>query len=496
MGPPPPARRRHNTAALLGVLGLLGLEPRLAAAHVDLALLPCDAHDETQLWSMPAKGMGHGGCQLTHQASKLCLMARGCEAAEGTPLELGDCASGCAAPSDAKAAEFTLHHPGGTKPRALEIGAKPAEASAEDLLVVGASSSEPILTLMAWDAASPTHEEWTTALPYIGPGHTLQVGKGKDGSALCAAEPCCLGAHTDVVPDGDGGWVLIVAALAVGLVYVVGGVYLGRQRTGRITHLHIEQGRQIWGLVQDGCAFTLAVSRGGGVAAARRPGGGGQAVGSGGGSAGGPNAAAAVGSGKGGGAGGSSRLGLAPQATRGQGAGPLHHAASVGDATKLQALLAAMAMAEGGGQPKIDAGDHRQYTAFTAACAGGHAECVSLLMEAGCNTELACDVGLTGWELAEQLKRHNVLALKPAAGGGGGGGGGGSIASTSSRSSSSSSSRAQGKKAHKKSSRSSKRSGSSSNSSRSRGGGGDRDGGRMAPLLPASDASKAQTVVL
>ena len=151
-------------------------------------------------------------------------------------------------------------------------------------------------------------------------------------------------------------------------------------------------------------------------------------------------------------------------------------------------------MAEGGGQPKIDAGDHRQYTAFTAACAGGHAECVSLLMEAGCNTELACDVGLTGWELAEQLKRHNVLALKPAAGGGGGGGG--SIASTSSRSSSSSSSRAQGKKAHKKSSRSSKRSGSSSNSSRSRGGGGDRDGGRMAPLLPASDASKAQTVVL
>ena len=50
---------------------------------------------------------------------------------------------------------------------------------------------------------------------------------------------------------------------------------------------------------------------------------------------------------------------------------------------------------------------------------GGHAECVTLLMGASCDTELACDTGLTGWQLAAQLKRTQVLALMPSVGGGG-----------------------------------------------------------------------------
>jgi hypothetical protein len=49
---------------------------------------------------------------------------------------------------------------------------------------------------------------------------------------------------------------------------------------------------------------------------------------------------------------------------------------------------------------------------------GGHAECVTLLMGASCDTELACDTGLTGWQLAAQLKRTQVLALMPPTGGG------------------------------------------------------------------------------
>jgi ankyrin repeat protein len=79
----------------------------------------------------------------------------------------------------------------------------------------------------------------------------------------------------------------------------------------------------------------------------------------------------------------------------------------VGNASKLRVLLAAEASVD------INSGDSRQYTPFAAACAGGHVDCVSALLEAGCDTQLACDTGLTGWELARDLKRHEVLALQP-----------------------------------------------------------------------------------
>jgi hypothetical protein len=60
----------------------------------------------------------------------------------------------------------------------------------------------------------------------------------------------------------------------------------------------------------------------------------------------------------------------------------------------------------------IDAGDQRRFTAFHVACASGHAECVALLLKSGCDTALVCDVGLTGWGLAKDLRRTTVLALQ------------------------------------------------------------------------------------
>jgi hypothetical protein len=44
------------------------------------------------------------------QASKLCLMTRGCATAEGTDLVLDACAAACLASA---APKFTLHHKGG-----------------------------------------------------------------------------------------------------------------------------------------------------------------------------------------------------------------------------------------------------------------------------------------------------------------------------------------------------------------------------------------------
>ena len=63
------------------------------------------------------------------------------------------------------------------------------------------------------------------------------------------------------------------------------------------------------------------------------------------------------------------------------------------------------------GDSGINAGDQRRFTPFAVACAGGHAVCVAVLLEASCDTTLACDTGLTGWELAADLRRAEVVAM-------------------------------------------------------------------------------------
>lgn len=93
------------------------------------------------------------------------------------------------------------------------------------------------------------------------------------------------------------------------------------------------------------------------------------------------------------------------QASRGRPTA-LHNAASVGQAARLRVQIQSARPGE------LDAGDTKQYTPFHVACAGGHAEAVCALLEAGCDPTLRCDTGDTGWELAAKLKRESVLALQ------------------------------------------------------------------------------------
>ena len=90
---------------------------------------------------------------------------------------------------------------------------------------------------------------------------------------------------------------------------------------------------------------------------------------------------------------------------------PLHIAASSGDVKQMAACILSQ-RSKAKSKALLDGGDHRQYTPFHMACAGGHVDCVRLLLDAGCDTALRNDEGLTGWELAAQLQRIDVLALQ------------------------------------------------------------------------------------
>ena len=93
----------------------------------------------------------------------------------------------------------------------------------------------------------------------------------------------------------------------------------------------------------------------------------------------------------------------------------LHTEAALGNSAKLSSLLEQQRFrgpkAGGGGGP-LDDGDHRSWTPLHCACAAGHTACVEALLTAGADPFLLNDTGLTAWELAEQLKRPAVLALR------------------------------------------------------------------------------------
>ncbi len=84
----------------------------------------------------------------------------------------------------------------------------------------------------------------------------------------------------------------------------------------------------------------------------------------------------------------------------------LHTAASLGDETKLLKLLGSTKC------PPIDDGDTRRYTPLHVACAGGHVGAARLLRNFGADDTLTNDNGLTAWELAAHLQRHEVLTLQ------------------------------------------------------------------------------------
>ncbi len=93
----------------------------------------------------------------------------------------------------------------------------------------------------------------------------------------------------------------------------------------------------------------------------------------------------------------------AKQASQGDGTA-WHRAAMVGNADKLRVLLKERQP----GATELDAGDHRRYTPYMLACAGGHQDCVQLLLSGGCNPALCNDTGRTGYELAAELQRTDL----------------------------------------------------------------------------------------
>ena len=208
----------------------------------------------------------------------------------------------------------------------------------------------------------------------------------------------CSELHSGGIPSEsflNTAWALVIACFAVGVIYLGGGLYLGRKR-GLKTHVHVVQLRNIFGLVVDGIAFVSGKSSSKsstpGTDRLLQPSVSAESS---------SHAAAATYDAS------PTRL-AARQASRGK-PNALHLAASTGDAARIRTILQ-QSQRESRFE-SLDAGDERRYTPFAVACSGGHVECVQLLITAGCDTSLACDTDLTGAELAHQLRRSHVTDL-------------------------------------------------------------------------------------
>ena len=196
------------------------LHGRAVHGYTGLTLKPCDQSDRHQLWDFGTRGLGRGD-SIKHQESQLCLMARDCGTAEGTELVLDSCAATCLADKTPPKAMFTMHHAGGSAPRGLEWDLAPG-------MFVYAESDDDPLVLKAWDSDKALeHQTWVTAvdgaptMQYLGQDHTLQVGHER---------VLCLGAHHEVVPDGDGGWLFDILVCLGCVLYLAGGVGYSKVR--------------------------------------------------------------------------------------------------------------------------------------------------------------------------------------------------------------------------------------------------------------------------
>jgi len=170
---------------------------------------------------------------------------------------------------------------------------------------------------------------------------------------------------------GGGGWgaTLLLLLVSLGLVYS-----LAAAANPAAAQQHWAFWRSFAGLVRDGVSFSLGRGGGGGDGQARLldegaapPAHGGAAA---------PSHGGAVVSSQ------PRRGSESRQASRGS-PSPLHHAASTGNHATLQRLL------DAGAGGALDRGDHRSFTPFHVACAGGSAECVLLLLRAGCDATCA-----------------------------------------------------------------------------------------------------------
>ena len=221
-------------------------------------------------------------------------------------------------------------------------------------------------------------------------GTKCTAGKSKSKSQNLGFFLEGLPQDTELPGSGPSGWFIVVVICT----FLFGGTAYSRVSPGF--------GRNLTGLVHDGLAFSMSAA---GYTHPMRPKRGDYSAVKSEATPGPAAAAAAGGVGPAVGAAASSSSSFATgQRTA------LHAAAAVGDLTRLQSTLARDATAV-----TVDAPDSRGYTAFHVACAGGHADCVVALAEAGALTTLANDVGLTGWELAAQLQRTEIAGLDRAA---------------------------------------------------------------------------------
>jgi ankyrin repeat protein len=84
----------------------------------------------------------------------------------------------------------------------------------------------------------------------------------------------------------------------------------------------------------------------------------------------------------------------------------LIEAAMVGEAPRVITLLRKTSK-----HGALDAADRRGCTAYHHACGGGHTTVAELLVRAGCDTGCLSDGGKTGWDLAAEARRADVVAL-------------------------------------------------------------------------------------
>jgi hypothetical protein len=179
-----------------------------------------------------------------------------------------------------------------------------------------------------------------------------------DRDSFLAGESCAVYVPPAASRAGlSWGMEFVAVVLLVAAVYLLGGIALRSKIGGHVggegalslrRHPHYRRWRAVAGLVVDGVEFLR--NRGHGRHLLQGSGGGGS-------DSGGTTPPGCTGH-------------AIRQAKRGQ-AGPLHHAASAGNATKLQALLAEKGKAEAAQMDTINAGDHRRYTPFILAAAGG-----------------------------------------------------------------------------------------------------------------------------
>lgn len=143
--------------------------------------------------------------------------------------------------------------------------------------VIDASSSrflgDPPIVLEPWNSKHFTNQQWTVgAAAGGGTGKTLAAGKPADdgGGYLphCPTSPCCMGVHHDIVPDGDGGWSVIMLLLLGFTLYAAGGVAYGKRKgvncdaqRARLAayHPHYRQLMHMVGLCRDGWEFSRGV---------------------------------------------------------------------------------------------------------------------------------------------------------------------------------------------------------------------------------------------